>query len=395
MSNSYGGRLSREDYKKQKELEAARMAGTAPPEVDEEGNEINPHIPQFMSQAPWYINTGKPSLQHQRKQPRPKSRPASTLPLRKKGCENCGSSSHTAKDCLERPRKKPTRPVKSSEQTANKAEEELSYDAKRDEWSGYDAREHRKLLEEWELIEEARKKRKAEALDQKKAEAQKQKTEATRIEDQLGSSDEGESDDDSVQKSRNLRIREDTAKYLRNLDPDSAYYDPKTRSMRENPYNKPASQLAYAGDNFIRYSGEAQQVLQRQVFAWEASERGNSAAHVQANPTQTALLYNEFKRRKSEAKSGRQQKLLAEYGGEEHLQAPPPELLQQSEQYVEYSRTGQLVSGNAAAQPKRYREDIYPLNHSSVFGSWWDDGKWGYRCCKQTMRNSYCTKLKK
>ena len=35
---------------------------------------------------------------------------------------------------------------------------------------------------------------------------------------------------------RNLRIREDTAKYLRNLDADSAYYDPKTRSMRENPY---------------------------------------------------------------------------------------------------------------------------------------------------------------
>lgn len=34
---------------------------------------------------------------------------------------------------------------------------------------------------------------------------------------------------------RNLRIREDTAKYLRNLDPASAYYDPKTRSMRENP----------------------------------------------------------------------------------------------------------------------------------------------------------------
>jgi len=35
---------------------------------------------------------------------------------------------------------------------------------------------------------------------------------------------------------RNLRIREDVAKYLRNLDPNSAYYDPKTRSMRDNPY---------------------------------------------------------------------------------------------------------------------------------------------------------------
>ena len=35
---------------------------------------------------------------------------------------------------------------------------------------------------------------------------------------------------------RNLRIREDTAKYLFNLDVNSAFYDPKTRSMRENPF---------------------------------------------------------------------------------------------------------------------------------------------------------------
>lgn len=35
---------------------------------------------------------------------------------------------------------------------------------------------------------------------------------------------------------RNLRIREDTAKYLRNLDLSSAYYDPKTRAMRDNPH---------------------------------------------------------------------------------------------------------------------------------------------------------------
>lgn len=44
---------------------------------------------------------------------------------------------------------------------------------------------------------------------------------------------------------RNLRIREDTAKYLYNLDPNSAFYDPKTRSMRENPFkntNKDPSQ---------------------------------------------------------------------------------------------------------------------------------------------------------
>jgi pre-mRNA-processing factor SLU7 len=34
---------------------------------------------------------------------------------------------------------------------------------------------------------------------------------------------------------KNLRIREDTAKYLLNRDVNSAYYDPKSRAMRENP----------------------------------------------------------------------------------------------------------------------------------------------------------------
>ena len=33
----------------------------------------------------------------------------------------------------------------------------------------------------------------------------------------------------------NLRNREDTAKYLRNLDPNSAVYDGKSRTMKENP----------------------------------------------------------------------------------------------------------------------------------------------------------------
>ena len=34
---------------------------------------------------------------------------------------------------------------------------------------------------------------------------------------------------------RNLRQREDVAKYLRNLDPNSAPYDGKARIMKENP----------------------------------------------------------------------------------------------------------------------------------------------------------------
>ena len=51
---------SREDHRKQLELEEARKAGLAPAEVDEDGKEINPHIPQYMSSAPWYLNSEKP-----------------------------------------------------------------------------------------------------------------------------------------------------------------------------------------------------------------------------------------------------------------------------------------------------------------------------------------------
>ncbi|KAJ2439681.1 mRNA splicing protein [Coemansia sp. RSA 2337] len=103
-------------------------------------------------------------------------------------------------------------------------------------------------------------------------------------------------------------------------------------------------------------------------------------------------MYGEFKQKKDTLKDSRKQAMLSKYGGEEHLQAPPRELLQQVEHYVEYSRTGQVISGaEKATVGTRFKEDVHPLNHSSVYGSWWSDGKWGYKCCRQFPRNAYCT----
>lgn len=43
---------NREDFKKQKLLDEARKAGKAPALLDEEGQVINPHIPEYIVKAP-------------------------------------------------------------------------------------------------------------------------------------------------------------------------------------------------------------------------------------------------------------------------------------------------------------------------------------------------------
>ncbi|POW07267.1 hypothetical protein PSHT_10010 [Puccinia striiformis] len=429
------GKVSREEFRRQKDLDAARKAGNAPAEVDEDGNAINPHIPQFMAQAPWYMNTGVPSLKHQ-KGKEYNADPAklkeqvsrgikvhATNKYRKGACTNCGAMSHQVIDCLDRPRKKgakwSNKDIAPDELVLGSKDEE-DWDAKRDRWDGYDPSEHKKVVEEHQALEQARQKMREEQLDKstdlkevkKVARAGKMAKRKTAEEEEFGSSDESDDEDEDKyadaadqagQKMdaktrmtvRNLRIREDTAKYLMNLDTESSYYDPKTRSMRQAPRVDIAPEDAqFAGDNFHRSSGGASEVQKLQLFAWQSEQRGNDV-HINANPTQGELLHQEFLKKKDKLKETSKVGILERYGGEEHLERVPIELLSgQTESYVEYSRTGLVVKGQERAKAKsKYDEDVYPGNHISVWGSWYDIKKmiWGFSCCHSTTKHSYCT----
>ncbi|CAH2267880.1 jg13011 [Pararge aegeria aegeria] len=398
---------SREDWRKAKELEEARKAGTAPAAVDETGKDINPHIPQYISSAPWYYGTAGPTLKHQRPQEDREGQftkletyynkgvsSSAATKYRKGACENCGAMTHVKKDCLERPRK-----IGAKFSNAGIAPDEfgqpdlnLSYDGKRDRWNGYDPAQHKAIIEEYQKVEEAKRELRAKRLEQDPTATEEDELEGEDEDKYVDEVDMPGTKVDSKQRItvRNLRIREDTAKYLRNLDINSAYYDPKTRSMRDNPIPE-AAESEYAGENFVRFTGDTRSHATAQLFAWEAHSKGLDV-HLLAEPTKLQMLQRQYEEKKDQFKTQVKQSVLDKYGGEEHLKAPPRELLlAQSEVFVQYNRDG-TRAGAAEKQlaKSKYEEDVLINNHTSIWGSFWREGQWGYKCCHSFIKMSYC-----
>jgi pre-mRNA-processing factor SLU7 len=44
-----------------------------------------------------------------------------------------------------------------------------------------------------------------------------------------------------------------------------------------------------------------------------------------------------------------------------------------------------------AVARSKYEEDVFINNHTSVWGSYWEDFHWGYACCHSFVKQSYCT----
>jgi len=462
---------SRDDAKRQKQLQEARAAGTAAPETDAAtGKMINPHNPQFITQAPWYLNQDKPSLKHHQAW---NKRAMGTKDWYRRGtkgdvktkfvkgaCQNCGATTHTKKDCVERPRQ-----VGAQFNGKNLMPDEyiedlqLDWDGKRDRWNGFQPEDYKEIQEEWERVEQERRNRKAAEMEERAKLKERLKTQKKALKKQrkqrrrtlrrqaegrdtdtetdtgtdMGDSDVGDSDTDSDTDSdsdatddedlgekmkdfdkttatvptkddklrtttRNLRIREDTAKYLLNLDVNSAYYDPKSRSMRDDPFKhlKEEEKGIFRGDNFLKSAGDSKALTELMCFAWDAYKHGEKI-HDVAAPTQAAKMFQVFKQRSEDLKVQQKNELFNKYGGQEHLDAPRELLYGQTDNYVEYTRDGRVNKGRERAYEKsKYEEDALIGNHSSIWGSWFDPAtkQWGFACCHQTMKNAYCIPLK-
>ncbi|EFQ29503.1 pre-mRNA-splicing factor SLU7 [Colletotrichum graminicola] len=367
------------------------------PKASAASKEENIYIPSFISKRPFYAGEEGDDqtdyLEHQRLQKKKdeqsqwydrgrKSGPAATK-YRKGACENCGAMTHKAKDCLSRPRAKGAKWTGKDIQADEVVQDvKLGWDAKRDRWNGYDPKEYRNVVEEFNQMEQLRKA----ALAKDGAEDEQ--------DDGDKYAEENDMSKHQSTATRQLRIREDTAKYLVNLDLESAKYDPKTRSLVDAGATADKAADLFAEEGFLRASGDASEFEKAQRYAWEAQEKsGDTTKHLQANPT-AGEFYRKKEKEEAEKKRAEQERKLKEMYGDNSQYTMPEEmknLITESEKYVEYDERGLIKGAPRVIAKSKYPEDVYIHNHTSVWGSWWSNFKWGYECCHSVVKNSYCT----
>ena len=377
--------------------------------TDAPSKEKNEYIPNFIANKPFYLesaDTESDYLEHQRLQnsvpdqsnwyDRGKRLGPAATKFRKGACENCGAMTHKTKECLSRPRAKGARWTGQDIQADEVVQKvDLGWDAKRDRWNGYDASEYRAVVDEFEELENLKKQMKT-GLDVDVIDTMLGDETDPLIPPNQEEAKYAEESDMGRQQStatRNLRLREDTAKYLLNLDLDSAKYDPKTRSMVDMGAQPDQAAALVAEDNFMRASGDAAEFERAQRYAWESQERGNeNKQHLQANPT-SGEYFRKKEKEESETRVAARKKMLVEkYGGGEYKSSKQVhDLITECEHFVEYDDDGTIKDAPKVAVKSKYPEDIFVNNHTSVWGSWWKNFEWGYACCHSTVRNSYCT----
>jgi len=99
--------------------------------------------------------------------------------------------------------------------------------------------------------------------------------------------------------------------------------------MRENPTpNKTKEELVYAGDNFLRETGDSLKFTEMQTFAWDATDKG-ALLHLEASPSKSELAYKKYQATRTKQFEENRKNILERYGGEDNLEKDALFILEQ------------------------------------------------------------------
>lgn len=356
----------------------------------------NPHIPKYIKDAPWYSDKQPDEqnddyLAHHRSgvesRPNNEARVGGGIDdalivnddvgdfkvefkrrRKKGGCTNCGAMDHVKKDCLERP----GRSVKKGKEGGNVGvkvgvrNDNVDYDGKRDRWFGYDASEYVEQAKKWQ--------EKKDEEDKLKTDERQWDTDEEIELKELGLWDEDLKEDvKKAEGEKIVRLREDRAVYLEDIRNDNINYDPKSRILKDDSRGSNDENGRY-----VRHlTGEAAEFERTKKFAWDEKKRGLGNDNFVANPTLADRKIKELSEAEKAKKEKLKKSLLDVYG------SGSGSVTGDGEGAEDNDETDDVVRSS-------YIEDVYPGNHTSVWGSYYKDGKWGYRCCRSLDRGSVC-----
>lgn len=385
--------ISRDEYKARKTLEEAQKRGLVSMISSDPRTGA-----QFKVNTPWMPGTSKagsatmPPIVVGKQKAKidewyPRGAPESAVYKYRPGaCENCGAITHKRKDCLDRPRKVG---AKFSGKDFKGDEEirvlDFDYEASKDRWNGYNPDRYKEEIAEYELLNEKVEERNREKGTDANDEYKEKLINRQYIDTEF---------DPKTRTSIGLRQQQDKAKYLNNLNEDGPAYDGKSRVMNGNPNpHLDPEQQEFKGDNFNRFTGDTLEFIDQDKFAWNHVKKFGSELNSVAMPTLTEMLHKKSRAVNQMHKGQLYEQMSKRYGGDQHFAPQMEELLTSKEQYVEYDEKGQVIDrGLSQKQGKsKYHEDVYPQDHTSVWGSWWNkELGWGFACCHGTDRNAIC-----
>ncbi|SCU85797.1 LANO_0C05424g1_1 [Lachancea nothofagi CBS 11611] len=289
----------------------------------------NAHIPKYIKDQPWFYKNLTASaeedsdyLAHHRRSNRPDNdldidnnsepkvgrgiqdeyeRVSTTKSLKgprfdRDSCSNCGILGHHAKDCLEAPRKRRARfSTSETAQVERRKDSGYSWDAKKDRWYGYEGEDNDAVLRKKQDQFQTRldKSIEADAVDTDEeielAALGLYKEETTGIVVQ---------DDAQGSKLRaSVRLREDRAAYLNDINSETLNYDPKSRLYKTDDLGEIDSESKM----FHRHlTGESLELSKLNRFAREQTLKSGIKDEIEdaakmkhvlvANPTKYELL---------------------------------------------------------------------------------------------------------